>query len=409
MSEKNLTNILIFTIIFTILFTNSTIATFAWGDNSEDSVNMRPSYTKAEIDAGALGDTITFNSISDNEPLGDEKNFVSAREYNDPNPDHLWNDNEISIKDGGEYVIRAYIHNNSPKGRDAIAKDVRAYFQVPNDSAKSIKVRCYLNSSNATPTKYWDDVVFKSEYAFHLELVGKSARIYNNGIGKGENGYPLDNKIVTNTNGVFLGFDDLDGNIPGCFEYDSIVTIRVKAYFDRDYKVNMKVRLAGDTDKTWKDSVDAQIGDKVEFQMEYQNIDDMVQTDVIVDDQLPDNLRYVPGSTILYNGSSPDGKALQDDNLCDTGIYIGNYGSKANAYIRFTAEVVDETFTCGLFTLRNWGRASIGTSVIQDSADVNVQLVHCPDYRDNKIAALALCLSFVIVILSYIVRKYRNR
>ena len=33
----------------------------AWGD----SANGRPSYTIAEINEGKLGDTITFNSISD--------------------------------------------------------------------------------------------------------------------------------------------------------------------------------------------------------------------------------------------------------------------------------------------------------------------------------------------------------
>ncbi len=350
----------------------------AWGDNS-GLPDMRPSYTKAEIDAGKLGDTITFNSISDNDPLGDEKNFMSARMYNDTDLSHPWNKNEITVEDGKEYVIRMYVHNNSPKGLNGVAKDVRAYFQVPNTSAKSIKVRGYLNSSNATPTKYFDDIVFNSDTAFHLEPVGGSARIYNKGIGKGDDGAKLSDELVTNTNGVLLGFDSLNGEIPGCFEYDAFVTMRVKAYYDRNYTVETKVRLDGDTDKTWKKSVDAKIGDIVEFQINYKNTDAQIQREVLVDSDLPANLEYVENSTRLYNGKYTSGASVDSNAVTLNGINIGNYNAGANALIRFKAKVVDETFTCGLFTLRNWGRVSIGSKVIQDSADVNVQLAHCPD------------------------------
>ena len=46
----------------------------AWGDSD----NGRPSYTLDQINHGDLGDTITFNSIS-NGKIGDEKNFVGAK------------------------------------------------------------------------------------------------------------------------------------------------------------------------------------------------------------------------------------------------------------------------------------------------------------------------------------------
>ena len=45
-----------------------------WGDSD----GGRPSYTIGQIDSGVLGDTITFNSISDGK-IGDEKNFVAAK------------------------------------------------------------------------------------------------------------------------------------------------------------------------------------------------------------------------------------------------------------------------------------------------------------------------------------------
>ena len=88
----------------------------AWGDNG----GGRPSYTLEEINNGALGDTITLNSISDNPNIGDEKNFVGARLLSDTS--RVWNANSIEAVDGETYVIRAYVHNNSPKEYDAVAR-----------------------------------------------------------------------------------------------------------------------------------------------------------------------------------------------------------------------------------------------------------------------------------------------
>lgn len=401
---------IIFTVIVLTLQFASPITVSAWGDNS-GLPDMRPSYTKADIDAGKLGDTITFNSISDNDPYGDEKNFMSARMYNDTDLSHPWNKNEITVEDGKEYVIRMYVHNNSPKGRNAIAKDTHVFFSIPSDSGTQLKITGFLDSSNATPTEYWDSVVFNScnGESFHLEPVIESARIYNKGVGRGDDGAKLSDEIITNIKGVLIGFDSLNGEIPGYFEFDAFVTMRVKVIYEYKYTVNTEVRIAGDTDKTWKESVDAKIGDKVEFLIEYRNTSTKTQNHVIVGDILPDNLKYIEGSTKIYNGSHPNGATVERDSIIDDGLIIGSYETNSNAYIRFTAEVVDETFTCGLFTLRNWGRVSVGLNLIQDSADVNVQLTHCPDYMDNKKATMILCIFFIVTILSYTLRQYKHR
>ena len=359
------------------------IVVSAWGDNS-GLPNMRPSYTKAQIDAGALGDKITFNSISDNTTYGDEKNFVTARKYNDTDLSHKWQGSDITVEDGGEYVIRMYVHNNSPKGYNAIARDVRTYFKIPNYSAKTVKVTGYLDSSNATPTEYWDHVNFNSDTTFHLEYVKGSAEITNNVIKDGKatgetKSTALSDDIVHNTKGILIGSESLNGEVPGCFEFTSLVTLRVKAYYDRSYTVQTSVRLVGDADKTWKKEVDAKEGDRVEFQIEYKNTGDVAQDSVIVDDFLPTNLRYVPGSTWLLNSNNPGGLTMNEDNIVKTGLRIGHYNPGSNAIVRFYADVVDEDFTCGKFILHNWGRATVGQTVIQDSAAVNVQLAYCPD------------------------------
>ena len=141
----------------------------AWGDSS----NGRPSYTISQINSGLLGDTITFNSISDGK-IGDEKNFVGAK-LSSSNTD-IWNADEINVKDGETYTIRLYVHNNSPKGYEAVAKDVKASISVPTTVGKTQTVIGYLNSSNATPNRYWDEVKLVSSEDFYLEYVDARIR-----------------------------------------------------------------------------------------------------------------------------------------------------------------------------------------------------------------------------------------
>ena len=145
------------------------------------------------------------------------------------------------------------------------------------------------------------------------------------------------------------------------------------------FTVQTSVRLVGDADKSWKKEVDAKIGDKVDFLINYTNTSDVWQNNVIARDILPANLKYVAGSTFIKNGAHPDGATINEDDLVGTGIYIGSYAPNANALIRFTAEVVNDNFTCGKFVLHNWGRATVGNKLVQDSAAVNVELSDCPD------------------------------
>lgn len=110
------------------------------------------------------------------------------------------------------------------------------------------------------------------------------------------------------------------------------------------FTVNTTVRLVGDSDKSWKNEVDAKIGDKVEFQIEYTNTSDTKQENVNVSGTLSDSLHYIEGSTKLYNGSFPKGFLVDSDELVASGIDIGHYEPSANALIRFQAEVVDDGF-----------------------------------------------------------------
>ena len=206
-----------------------------WGDNSHG----RQGYTQEAINAGVLEDTIVFNSVSDGK-IGDEKNFVGVRldTGTSVDKDNIWNGNDIMVQNGEIYLVQAFVHNNSRLGYDGISNGTRVAFNIPTESATSIPVYGFISSDNASPSEYWDGVLFKSNQKFHLEYLYGSALLENSGIGA--SGLPLSDEIVTkaaSNNGILIGYDALDGNIPGGEQYASYVTIKVMIVFDSDYTV----------------------------------------------------------------------------------------------------------------------------------------------------------------------------
>lgn len=216
-----------------------------WGDNS----GGRKEYTIKEINEGKLEDRITFNSIKDS-VIGHEFNFVGARknDLSSKGTNALWNGNEIEAEDGQTYRVRLYVHNNSPLGLEAIAHDVSVNFIISDsvrvrsndisldgfdssDGYYGVSVHGTINSSNAEPSRYWDGVKFVSNKHFELRYVPGTALFENNAIGRFENGaFNLSDDIITEK-GVSLGYDKMNGDIPGCFQYDAFVSIVVMPVF----------------------------------------------------------------------------------------------------------------------------------------------------------------------------------
>lgn len=407
------------------------IISFAWGDND----GGRPSYRLQDVNEGKLGDKIVFNSITIEETsyawyrntygkdisaktITHEKNYVAAREDADTNS--IWYDNDIQVEDGKTYVVRLYVHNNNPNGMDAVAKNTKVYFNVPTESSTQVKVNGYIHADNADPTDYVDYINFNSDHMFHLEYIYNSALIENDGA---VNDTTLSDNIVSpSTGGVLIGYDALDGNIPGGDQYISYITIKVRAVFDKEFYTENKVRLVNHgsdgSDLSWKSEVDAEIGDLVELQMKYVNLSDIRQPSVSVRFVLPKSLRYIEGSTYLFNTVHPNGAHINEDTVIANGVNIGNYLPGANAYLRITAEVVGDTMADGKNTLVTWAQAQAGPEVgkqivLQDYAKVNVyKKVTIPVpillIGYTLFGAIVVCI-FLIIRLHYKIYKLKKK
>ena len=340
----------------------------AWGDSTEKG---RETYTVEEIKAGKSGDKIFFNSISDSVD-GNELYFVSARSEEMK----TWNTDELTVEDGKTYLVRLYVHNNNPYGESGKATGVKVGYVMPTGSAKELKISGTIDSANATPTSYWDSVVLKANQNFHLEYVAGSATIANNGK---LNGTKLSDSIINGN--VQIGYDSLNGELPGCFQYAAYIGIKVKVVYDYDFEISKTVRNVTNGDKTWSKQVYAKEGDTVEYQIYYKNTSGVSEKIVQILDKLGSNQTYVKGSTKLYNAVNPKGLAITSDEITGKGISIGDYAAGAEAYIRFRVTVKNNNLGCGADNvLRSWAQGYIGSNATmkQDYADVLVRLA-CPE------------------------------
>ncbi len=210
--------VLLFIAITTFLFVPT--SAMAWGPE-------RPTYTNE-----APADHATFNSITNNAAVGDERDFVRIEEKNSGRA----YSSEIILEAGKQYEVYIYYHNDASETyNDAahnyvgVARDVRLSTTFPEALAANERgaVTGKITSSNASPAAVWDEAYVTAKEGVTLHYVEGSAKIYNQW---GVNGSTLATALFS-TEGVPLGLDELNGVILGCDRYSGqiVYTIQTRA------------------------------------------------------------------------------------------------------------------------------------------------------------------------------------
>ena len=319
-----------------------------------DTDGGRPGYTIDEVNAGALGDTVTLNSIIDG-PIGHEFNFVAAVDGAFLRSKHMWQSDTLDAVDGYAYQVRLYFENSSWSTSAegvAVRFDICDTVWIAEDDDNSPEettenngyylsaVHGYIIGSNTTPEIIGDSVCFVSERPFHLEYKYGTAVLENQGIGSGL-GYSLSDDIVNDW--TTIGYDKIDGVIPAGYQYDGVCKITVVPVFDQEpvskYDT-LLVRKEGTGD--WGKSIEVNKGDIVEFQYHFINYETLMWNHISINSVLPDDIAYVKGSTIVFDADSPNGVNDETDNIIsESGLDISNQKPIKEAYVRFQAVVGD--------------------------------------------------------------------
>lgn len=314
----------------------------------------------------APADFITFNSVTNNPAIGDERNFVGIREAGS---NQLWQD-DINVQAGKSYVVRMYIHNNAASNLNLVAHNVTAKFNLPTNTAKDIQVQGFVSASNATPQEVYDHATFHGSENFNLDYQEGTLKFENNHFGAAGTSVP---ESVFTSAGAKVGYNAMDGNLPGCNEFSGWLSFIVKPQFAASSKFDVKKEVRKSGTKEWKESVAVNPGDSVDYQITYKNTGSSTQKNVLLQDKLPAGLSYLNGTSYLVNSVHTSPFKLVDNITKPVGVNIGDYAAGAGAYVKFSAKVSDKSLICGTKTYVNTIRVTVNeNSYKEDTANVTV-------------------------------------
>lgn len=355
------------------------------------------------------------------EPIyGDERGFYAA--------------NYTGIADGGKHVIdiepgqeislSIYVHNNAHPSLNesgaGVAEDTRVSASLPTGIGKTLRS---VSQISTNPDKVQagykslvsDDVTFKSDVPVYLEYVADSAEIFTDSAAF-KNGYPLNDDFDENgqpeagsifhNNGTLIGHDALDGEIPGCFEYQASVVYRVRVVaadieFDKQViNVTDYAESEQNGPVEFQETVNAEPGDTLQWYLPFRNNNPRPLENVIVRDVLPAYLEVVPGSVQLVDSKRT--LTLPDEVLFGTqGVNAETYlpvsqddleqpvHANPSGYLTYKTTVTDEFNACEALLNNTMLVRYEGSSEEADQASVRVTKDDC-DFACDQLTKEAI-------------------
>jgi len=328
----------------------ATSVVLAWGP-------ARTTYTLAEINAGALGNSAVLNSIKDTNVdsiiaeynknnankittwISDETQFLNVKEKGTTSNDEYngWKSAEpngtdpMPVDEGKTYRVRIFVHNNNPKGTEVIANNVLAKVNMADESAQLEKtITAYLQGSNTN--QVYDEARFVSANGkkFNLAYVPGSVEYVNNWTNTAANyssytqghmaGYAKLTDNIFSAQGAQIGYSaynkstlQFTDGIPGCYQYSGWIFFDVVAQFEETVAIGLNKEVSVhnaanfDTDEsndTWSETVSAKPGDVVDYKITYANKGTTNQLNVTIRDILPEGMSYVSGTTYVANAKT---------------------------------------------------------------------------------------------------------
>lgn len=139
---------------------------------------------------------------------------------------------------------------------------------------------------------------------------------------------------------------------------------------------NIDVQIDGALE--WSNAAMGMNGDRVNYRIEVKNTGYTSLDNVLIRAILPSSLRYLKGSTKVYNANNMDGITISDNIDTNSGINIGDYAHNSNVWIIFSAEItVEDAQRNKNLILRSMIETSGGNG-INDSNMVDVAVAAMP-------------------------------
>ena len=275
----------------------------------------------------------TFNSITNNPTIGDERNFVRVGQINADVTDLT---DEVEVLPGHQYLVYIYFHNNASatfndkahnySGVATKARMASSFSTILTPDEKG-KITATITAENTNPVSVWDEAYMTTNTSkVFMHYVSGSAKIYND--------WKTNDTIMPislfTEQGTLLGLNSLNGVIPGCEEYHGVVSYVLQA---EELRGSVDKAVSKDGAK-FSESVNLAPGEKATYQLTIANTGDVALTNAVIKDALPDGLSLVPGSVKLRANASETWDQLTDD-IFGNGYNLGTIGTGNTVYIQY--------------------------------------------------------------------------
>ncbi|MBR3319396.1 DUF11 domain-containing protein [Candidatus Saccharibacteria bacterium] len=335
-------------------------------------------------------DYATFNSITDNTSVGDERDFVRVAEAVTEGTSTAVN--ELHIKGGKDYVVTIYYHNDAAsiynkveynyKGVAQKTRLMAAFPEALNEGEKG-EIDGLIYSVTANPEEVWDEAYIIADEKVKLSYISGSAKIYNDW---DLSGSEVNSAELFSADGTYLGVKVFNGLIPGCAEYSGTVVFRIHAekVVEPSSTFEMDKKISKDGGTTWSKDAEMKPGEEAEFKITYKNTGTLTQKVTVVDTlEDGEGMEYIVDSTrIVANGTERIIKDEEGSGLFDGGIEVGEIKSGETAEIYYKVKLGEaETFECGKTVLYNLagvsaqtvGNDEMGIATLHDKVRIEVK------------------------------------
>jgi hypothetical protein len=222
---RRLTKFGIYPLITAVIICTFSLTVSAWGPSNREAftTDNPPDY-------------VVFNSITNNPRWGDERGFAFVREIGTGE----WSYG-AELAPGKTYEIIAYYHNNASASSNGlnfdgpgVARGAYVRAEIPSVVDGEVFGNIVFGAENASPNEVWSSITFTSGSPLELRYVDGTAKLHNFAEpvrGSPERTFNLSSNIFgerdSNLPPAFIGFDAMDGMIPGGQFYDGYISFQV--------------------------------------------------------------------------------------------------------------------------------------------------------------------------------------
>jgi uncharacterized repeat protein (TIGR01451 family) len=288
-----------------------------------------------------LGIAATVSGVSTPLPPGGVPIQSEIAVMNVTSGDNLYHD---TVNANVDEVVKAEVWYHNPEDDDSgrIAQNVNVRINIPTNRSTTHTITSTVGGTN-TNTVTDVTTVNTSLDAALAYIPGTAYRRYN----AGTNEQP--NIVTVRIPDSVISTGYVIPAVNPCWNFQETITVQARV-MRPTISIIKQVRVTGT--ETWHTANTAEPGDSVDYKITFRNEGNTQLNNVVIRDNMPPYVTYIPGTTRVYTPTRTDGYSVADG-VTGAGVNIGNYAVGSAAVVRFSAQLPETVGSNDDATFRN--------------------------------------------------------